>query len=112
AASRLEVLLPGEGAVPGSVAGKGGTASAQTAGVKFNATVRATDAYWNLTASAGGNVGVTSNDSFATLPGNQPLTSGSTVFAIPLVTAGARTLTFTEAGATLASTGAVVTVNA
>src|SRR5262245_6173525 len=49
--SRLQVLLPGETAAPGTPTGKTGTAAKQTAGVPFNVTVRATDANFNLVAT-------------------------------------------------------------
>ena len=43
AASRLQVLLPGESPAPGTSTGKTGTPLAQTAGVPFAITVRACD---------------------------------------------------------------------
>ena len=46
--AKLQILLPGETAAPGTATGKTGTPSAQTAGGAFNVTVNAVDANWNL----------------------------------------------------------------
>ena len=48
--TRLQVILPGESAAPGTPSGKSGTPLAQTAGVPFSITVRACDDQWNLVA--------------------------------------------------------------
>src|SRR5258706_12933167 len=47
----LQVIVPGETAAPGTAAGKSGLPSSQTAGVAFNVTVNAVDAYWNTVSS-------------------------------------------------------------
>jgi hypothetical protein len=47
--SKLQLLVPGETASPGSGSGKTGTPNAQTAGTAFNVTVNAVDNFWNLT---------------------------------------------------------------
>src|SRR5262245_5250458 len=49
--SRLQVLVPGETAAPGTPTGKTGSPLAQTVGVPFSITVRATDSNWNLVPS-------------------------------------------------------------
>ena len=46
--SRLQVLMPGETAAPGTTTGKTGTPNAQTAGASYTVTVNAVDANWNL----------------------------------------------------------------
>ena len=46
--SRLQVLLPGETAAPGTSSGKTGSPAAQTAGIPFYVTVRACDSSWEL----------------------------------------------------------------
>src|SRR5207253_6373294 len=43
--TKLQLLVPGESAVPGSVTGKTGTPTARTAGTAFNVTVNAADAF-------------------------------------------------------------------
>src|SRR5205814_792389 len=45
--TKLQILLPGETAAPGSSTGKTGTPTAQTSGTPFNVTVNAVDANWN-----------------------------------------------------------------
>src|SRR5205823_4057592 len=45
--ARLQVLMPGETAAPGTATGKTGGPSDQTAGASFNVTVNAVDANWN-----------------------------------------------------------------
>src|SRR5262249_42581687 len=46
--AKLQLLVPGETASPGTSTGKTGTPSAQTAGTGFNVTVNSVDANWNL----------------------------------------------------------------
>ena len=46
--AKLQLLMPGETAAPGTGTGKTGSPSAQTAGTSFNVTVKAVDANWNL----------------------------------------------------------------
>jgi hypothetical protein len=65
---KLQVLLPGETAAPGTPAGKSGSASTQTAGNVFTATVNAVDANWNL-VSTNDTVRLTSSDANAVLQG-------------------------------------------
>ncbi|MEO0223494.1 MAG: hypothetical protein ABIL76_00175, partial [candidate division WOR-3 bacterium] len=52
--TRLAIYAPGETPTPGYTAGRGrtGTPSAQTAGAYFDLTVRACDAYYNLTTAS------------------------------------------------------------
>src|SRR5207245_2190264 len=45
--SRLQILVPGETAAPGTANGKSGNATAETAGTAFNVTVNAVDGNWN-----------------------------------------------------------------
>ena len=48
--TKLQLLMPGETAAPGTASGKTGSPSAQTAGTSFNVTVNAVDANWNSSA--------------------------------------------------------------
>src|SRR5262249_48278877 len=48
ALAKLQLLVPGETAAPGTATGKTGTPSGQTAGTAFNVTVNAVDANWNV----------------------------------------------------------------
>src|SRR5205814_8258369 len=45
--AKVQILAPGETAVPGSTSGKTGTPTSQAAGTAFNVTVNAVDANWN-----------------------------------------------------------------
>src|SRR6185503_15965502 len=45
---KLQLLVPGETAAPGSATGKNGSPAAQAAGTSYNVTVNAVDANWNL----------------------------------------------------------------
>jgi hypothetical protein len=123
AVARLQVLLPGETAAPGTTTGRSGTPTAQTAGsaILNGITVRTVDANWNP-VSATPNVILTSSDANATIAddngggtvGNLTLVAGSgTLSSLTFKTAGARTVTATDAAAVLtADTSTSVTVNA
>jgi hypothetical protein len=110
--TKLQILLPGETADPGSPTGKTGTPTAQTAGASFNVTVNAVDDAWNVVSSTN-TVGITSNDANATLPANAVLVAGTQTFAITLNTAGVSTVTSSNItdGTKTANTSADVTVN-
>jgi hypothetical protein len=113
ALNKLQVLMPGETAAPGTSSGKTGTPTAQTAGTPFNATVNAVDANWNM-ISTNDTVHLTSSDSNAALPADAALVGGTQTFSVTFNTAGSRTVTasdVTHAGVT-ANTGAAATVNA
>jgi hypothetical protein len=88
AATRLQVLLPGESPAPGTPSGTTGTALAQTVGVPFTVTVRACDDQWNLDATVTDVVRILAGDASATLPAAAQLQSG----------VGSFTLTFNAAG--------------
>src|SRR5262249_14978213 len=59
---KLQLLVPGETAAPGTANGKTGSPVSQTAGVGYNVTVNAVDANWNVVSSVTNSVGVTSTD--------------------------------------------------
>ncbi|MDF5690152.1 invasin domain 3-containing protein [Aquirufa aurantiipilula] len=111
--NKLQVIMPGETAAPGTATGKTGTPTAQTAGTSLNFTVNAVDAYWNLVSSATPTAVITSSDGQATLPSSAALASGTKQFALTFKTAGNQTITATDQAATLtANTGASTVVNA
>ena len=87
--SKLQILLPGETASPGSASGKTGTPSAQTAGSSFNATVNAVDANWNPVTSTD-TVAITSSDANASLPANAALIAGTKTWALAWTEKGSR----------------------
>ncbi|MDB6018143.1 MAG: hypothetical protein JWR19_2632 [Pedosphaera sp.] len=109
---KLQLLMPGETAAPGTATGKTGTPTAQTASTQFTVTVNAVDANWNL-ASSGHTIVITSSDSNATLPPNAGLAAGTKNFNVTFNTAGSRTVTATDStdGTKTASTSPATTVN-
>src|SRR5207249_304477 len=124
AVTKLQILLPGEVAAPGTATGKTAAApTAQTAAtaIASGIVVNAVDANWNVVSSATPDVTITSSDSNAAsaddngaTPGNLTLVAGTgTLSSFTFKTVGTRTVTATDAVAALtASTSANVTVNA
>jgi len=110
--TKLQVLLPGETARPGTAAGKEGTPGNETAGTPFLITVRAVDQYWNVVSGIGDRVGFTSTDPFAGVPAETTLVSGQRVFAGRLFKSGAQTITASDLDNTsiTSSTSAPVTI--
>ncbi len=91
--TKLQVILPGETAKPGTADGKDGTPGNQTAGTPFPITLRAVDAYWNVVSGIGDHIQVTSTDPFAGLPADTTLVSGQLVFQGRLYKSGTQTIT-------------------
>src|SRR5207248_2413958 len=124
AVTKLQILLPGEVAAPGTATGKtAATPTAQTAGTAIanGIVVNAVDANWNVVTSAGPNVTISSTDTNAVsaddngaIAGNMTLVAGTrTLSSFTFKTVGTRTITATDAGGTLtANASANVTVNA
>jgi len=90
--TRLQVLLPGESAAPGTPSGKTGLPRAQTVGVPFTITVNACDDTWTPVTSVTHTVQVLSSDASATLPAPSQLASGTAAYAITLNASGSFTL--------------------
>src|SRR5205085_7413944 len=65
--AKLQLLVPGETAAPGSSTGKTGTPTAQAAGTGLTATVNAVDANWNPLTNVTDSVGLISSDANASL---------------------------------------------
>jgi len=109
--TRLQILLPGETAVPGSATGKTGTPLAQAAGTSFSVSVRSVDANWNPIPT-NDVVHVTCTDTNATLPADTVLSSGAASISLTLRTAGARTVTTSDVThpGILSSTSATLTL--
>jgi len=89
---RLQVLLPGESAAPGTASGKTGTPRAQTEGVSFTLTVRACDSGWNLVTSVSDVIQILTSDGSAALPPDAALSSGTRSFAVTFNAGGAFTV--------------------
>src|SRR5207247_2074333 len=111
---KLQLLVPGETAAPGSAAGKSGTPTARTAGTAFNVTVNAVDANWNLVNAVTDITGISSSDSSATLPANASLVSGTQSVSVSFKTAGSAMLTASDItdNAKTASVSPSIPVNA
>jgi hypothetical protein len=93
--SRVQIVVPGETPLPGSVSGRIGTPAAQSAGRAFTVNAYATDAYWNVVPS-GDVVRITSSDPAANTPQSGALTNGSRSFSVSLGTVGNQTLTVSD----------------
>ena len=111
---KLQILVPGETAAPGTATGKTGTPTARTSGTAFNVKVNAVDANWNVISTLTDVVGITSTDGNAILPSNAALVSGTMTFSVTLKTAGTPTITATDItnGTKTANTSPSITVNA
>ena len=85
----------------------------KTGGTAFYVIVNAVDANWNKIISVVDNVGITSSDGSATLPGSAALVSGTKTFSVTLkTTAGGQTVTATDSSAGTTGTSATITVAA
>jgi hypothetical protein len=94
--TKLQVLMPGETAAPGTATGKTGTPDTQFAGAPFTVTVNAVDANWNLATSASDAIHLTSSDGAATLPADLPLLGGTATFQVTFNTTGSATVTASD----------------
>ncbi len=113
ALAKLQLLLPGETPVAGSLTGKTGTPTSQISGIAFTITVNGVDASWNLITGATDNIQISSSDVSATLPGNNTLASGTRTFSVTASTVGSSTVTASNLtnGSITASQSASITVN-
>ena len=85
-APKLQILVPGETANPGSPTGKLGTPLAQTVGVVFTVTVNAVDEFWNVDTTAAETVSITSSDPAGVMPPSAALVAGTQSFSVTLNT--------------------------
>src|SRR5262249_40073969 len=110
--SRLQVLVPGQSAAPGSATGRAGTPTSQVSGAPFNITVNAVDAFFNPVTTVTDTVSFASSDGFASLPGAAPLSSGTQTFSVTLKTIGSQTLTASDStdGGKTPDTSSAITV--
>jgi hypothetical protein len=90
--SKLQILLPGMSAAPGTPSGYTGTPFTQTTGVPFQIIVNATDENWNI-APVSHLVNLTSSDPYATLPAATNLVNGTITLTVTLNSNGSHTLT-------------------
>ncbi len=94
--SRLQVLLPGESAAPGTESGIAGYPLAQVAGVPFQVVVRACDPAWQTVTSVRHVIRLTSTDGAAVLPGAQTTIGGVVTMTVILNSTGSFTVTATD----------------
>jgi hypothetical protein len=94
--TKLQVLVPGESAAPGTASGKIGSPNTQVPSTPFNATVNAVDDNWNVVNSVTDVVAITSSDALATLPANAALVAGARQFSVTLNSVGTNTLTASD----------------
>ncbi len=111
AANKLQILLPGETAAPGTTTGKTGSPTAISAFTSINATVNYVDANWN-TINSSDVVHFTSTDSSAVLPPNTALSAGTGTFSMTLKTRTNTTVTVSDvtSGGITANTSASISV--
>jgi hypothetical protein len=90
--TRLQVLLPGETAAPGTPSGKTGTPRAQVTGIPYSITVRACDDTWTTVTTVTHSIEIDATDASATLPAPAQLSSGVRAFTITMNAAGTFTV--------------------
>ncbi len=93
--SRLQLLVPGEFALPGTPSGKTGAPSAERVGAGFTVTINGVDAYWNVVAT-NDFIHLTSSDTNALLPGDAPLVNGTLAQTLTNQNSGTQTLSVTD----------------
>lgn len=111
--NKLQVLMPGEFAAPGTVSGKIGTPDPQTAGTPFNVMINAVDDNWfPATYNADDTIHITSSDGTATLPADPTLIGGTTTVSVTFNASGTFTVTASDVTrpAKTANTGSPTTV--
>jgi hypothetical protein len=93
--ARVQIVVPGESPLPGSLSGVAGSPASQAAGEPFTVEVYATDDWWNP-LSSGDQVRITSTDGAASTPVTGPLSGGFAQFVLSLGTVGTQTLTVSD----------------
>jgi N-acetylneuraminic acid mutarotase len=106
--TKLQVLVPGETAAPGTTNGKTGTPNIEYVNGAFNATVNAVDDNWNVVSSVTDTVSIASSDTLAVLPADAPLVAGTGTFSVKLETPeNTPTTTITVSDTTPANSGTI-----
>src|SRR5207245_3825873 len=86
--TKLQLLVPGETAAPGTTTGKTGTPTTQTAGTVLSVTLSAVDANWNVVSNISDTIGITSSDNNAALPANTALVNRTRTLSVTVKTTG------------------------
>ncbi len=92
---KLQVLLPGMNAAPGTQTGYTGSPISQTTGVPFEVIVNAVDENWNVVSSAD-QVSATASDPFANLPLPANLNNGTLVLSLTMNSPGNHSITLDD----------------
>jgi hypothetical protein len=93
--ARVQLVVPGQDPLPGSVSGVTGNPATQSAIQNFTVDVYATDDYWNPLPSAD-NIRITSSDAAASTPVTAVLSDGHASVSLYLSTFGTQTLTVAD----------------
>ena len=95
--TKLQVLMPGESAAPGTPTGKAGGPAPQVPGIPFGVIVNAVDDSWYpATYNADDTIHLTSTDTTATLPADFPLNGGTATVNVTFNTNGTFTVTASD----------------
>ncbi len=86
--SRLQVLLPGETAAPGTPSGKAGSPQSQTSGIPFDVRIRACDSDWSTVTSVTNLIDISSSDGTAVLPPDVTLFAGEATVSVTINASG------------------------
>jgi len=90
-ASKLQILLPGMTAAPGTETGFTGQPDDQTTGVPFEMVVNAVDDNWNI-VSISDQISISASDPYATLPLPANLVNGRLTLAVTLHSSGSHAI--------------------
>ena len=93
--ARVQIVVPGQTPLPGSIAGVTGSPATQSAGRAFMIGIYGTDSWWNQVAVYD-QVRVTSSDPEASTPVSGTLNNGYTGLSVSLGTVGTQTLTVND----------------
>ncbi|HXI83392.1 MAG TPA: hypothetical protein VNL17_04795 [Verrucomicrobiae bacterium] len=97
ASTKLQLLVPGEKAAPGTSTGKTGPPAAQTANTPFTITMNVVDASWNVVNTVTDFVHITSTDTNAMLPPDVALVAGTNNSSFTFGMGGTYTITASDA---------------
>src|SRR5882724_869233 len=114
ASTKLQLLVPGEKAAPGTSTGKTGPPATQTANTPFAIRVNVVDASWNVVNTVTDFVHITSTDTNAMLPPDTALVAGTNNSSFTFGMGGIYTITASDASdaGISSNTGPSITVNA
>jgi hypothetical protein len=93
--ARVQIVVPGQAPLPGSISGVSGSPATQAADEPFTVEIYGTDDWWNPVPTVD-NVRITSSDPGASTPVTGSLSNGFASFVLSLGTVGTQTLTVTD----------------